>query len=383
MISTHSRGHARGGPPMVDMDRDPVVVFWEVTQACALACIHCRAEAQPKRHPLELTDEESMKVLEDLTRFDHMPIVVLSGGDPFMHPNLFKFVERGIELGLTMSVSPAATALLTRQRLQRLVDLGVSRISLSLDGSTAEAHDAFRRVDGSFERTLQGMADARDVGLEFQVNTTVTRQTVDDLPAVADLLVASGAVLWDVFMLVPTGRGQTDDVISAEEHERVFGWLYDLSGTVPYMVKTTLGQHYRRVQVLKRLVAEGKSDVELTPELVKSMYRGLPTNDGRGILFISHLGEVFPSGFLPVTAGNVRKESIVELYRNGDVFRTLRTPSQLKGKCGQCPFNEICGGCRARAYGATGDYLEPESFCVFQPPEAKSHATETARVTGS
>jgi radical SAM protein len=364
---------------MVDMDRDPVVVFWEVTQACALACVHCRAEAQPKRHPLELSDEESMQVLEDLTGFDHSPIVVLSGGDPFMHPNLFNMVERGVELGLTMSVAPAATALLTRQRLQKLVDLGVSRISLSLDGSTAEAHDAFRRVDGSFDRTMQGMALAREVGLEFQINTTVSRQTVDDLPAIAELLVSSGTVVWDVFMLVPTGRGKTDDVISPEEHERVFGWLYDMSGTVPYMVKTTLGQHYRRVQVLKRLAAEGKTDVELTPDFVKSMYRGIPTNDGRGILFISHLGEVHPSGFLPVTGGDVRKDSIVDVYRNAEIFRSLRSPSQLKAKCGRCPFNTICGGCRARAYGTTGDYLEHETFCVFQPGEG-AHATGDAKV---
>lgn len=368
-VNENGQPARRGGPPAVDMDRDPVVVFWELTLACALACRHCRAQAQPQRHPLELDTDECYRVLEELASFDHKPIVVLSGGDPFMRRDLFDLIERGKSLGLTMSVSPSATALVTRKRLRQLVELGVSRISLSLDGSSPESHDAFRGFAGSFQRTIDAMDDAKSVGLEFQINTTVTRDTVDDLPAIVDLVAKHGAALWDVFFLVPTGRAMLDDVMSAEEHERVFNWLSDISGDLPFMIKTTLGQPYRRVQVMRRLKAEGATSLP-SREQIKSMYRGIPTNDGKGIFFISHLGEVYPSGFMPISTGNVRKESPVEIYRNAKLFKSLRDPSTLQGKCGVCPFNAICGGCRARAYGTTGDPFDSEPFCVFQPAEA-------------
>jgi radical SAM protein len=359
-------------PRQVNIDRDPVVVFWEITLACALACRHCRALAQPKRSPLELSSRECFRVLEELTSFDHPPIVVLSGGDPFMRRDLFDLVEQGRSLGLPMSVAPSATALVTSQRLQRLKDLGVSRISLSLDGSGAAAHDSFRGVDGSFDLTMEAMSHARAAGLAFQVNTTVTRQVLEDLPAIAELVASSGAVLWDLFFLVPTGRAAAEDTISPEEHERVFGWLCDLSGQVSFSVKTTLGQHFRRVQVLRRLASEVESLDGLTPHRVRELYRGVPSNDGKGILFISHRGEVCPSGFLPISVGNVRRDSVVSLYRDSALFRSLRDPSALQGKCGRCPFNSICGGCRARAYAVTGDPLASEPYCIFQPDEAQS-----------
>ncbi len=364
-------------PRRVNIDRDPVVVFWEMTLACALACRHCRALAQPKRSPLELSASECIRVLEDLTSFDHAPIVVLSGGDPFMRRDLFDLVEHGIGLGLTMSVAPAATALATRQRFQRLKDLGVSRLSLSLDGSAAAAHDSFRGVEGSFNLTRKAMSNARAAGMAFQVNTTVTRQTVEDLPAIAELVASSGAMLWDLFFLVPTGRAAAEDTISPEEHERVFGWLCGLAEQVPFSLKTTLGQHFRRVQVLKRLASEGRGLDGLSPDQVRELYRGVPSNDGKGILFISHRGEVCPSGFLPISAGNVRRDSVVSRYRDSPLFRSLRDPSALQGKCGRCPFNVICGGCRARAYATTGDPLAAEPYCVFQPGEAESHAAQT------
>ncbi|MCH8063161.1 MAG: TIGR04053 family radical SAM/SPASM domain-containing protein [Chloroflexi bacterium] len=347
------------------LNRDPVVVFWEVTLACALACRHCRAEAQPRRHPLELSTKECHRVLDDLATFDRPPIVVLSGGDPFMRRDLFDIVEYGIGKELTMSVSPSATALLTRERLRRLNDLGVSRISLSLDGSTAAIHDDFRGVAGSFDRTMDGMKYAAEVGLSFQVNTTVSRPSLHDLPAIADLLKSTSVAVWDVFFLVPTGRASAEDVITADEHEGVFSRLYDLSKDAPYQVKTTLGQHYRRYQVLRRL--EGRSLNGLGAEDISALYPGVPSNDGKGILFISHLGEVYPSGFLPLSVGNVNRRSVVKMYRDSDLFRKLRDPSQLGGKCGRCPFNMICGGCRARAYADSGDPLGEEPYCAYQP----------------
>ncbi len=362
-------GPPKGMPDLdkLDLNRDPVVVFWEVTLACALACRHCRAEAQPRRNPLELSTDECHRVLDDLATFDRPPIVVLSGGDPFMRRNLSDIVEYGIARGLTLSVSPSATALLTKERLGKLAGLGVSRISLSVDGSMAATHDRFRGVPGSFDRTMDGMAYAAEVGLSFQVNTTVSRQTLHDLPAIADLLKSTSVAVWDVFFLVPTGRASAEDVITADEHEGVFGWLYDLSKEAPYQVKTTLGQHYRRYQVLRRLQAEGRSLNGLGANDISALYRGVPSNDGKGILFISHLGEVYPSGFLPLSVGNVKRRSVVELYRNSNLFQRLRDPSQLKGKCGRCFFNVICGGCRARAYADSGDAFGAEPYCAFQP----------------
>lgn len=345
-----------------------MVIFWELTLACALKCLHCRAEAQPKRHPLELSTEEGYRTLDELASFDHPPIVVLSGGDPFMRQDLFDLIEHGMSKGLTMSVSPSATALVTKRRLQRLKDLGISRISLSLDGSNAAIHDSFRGVSGSFDRTIEAMADASDVGLSFQVNTTVTRHSVRDLQNISGLLASSGAALWDLFFLVPTGRARAEDVISPDEHERVFNWLCDFSREAPFMMKTTLGMHFRRVQVQRRLAGEGRSTDGLSPEDVRGLYRGVPSNDGKGILFISHLGEIYPSGFLPLSAGNVRNDSVVKIYRESELFTSLRDPSALKGKCGRCPFNQICSGSRARAYAVTGDPLESEPYCAFQPP---------------
>ncbi|MCH7786758.1 MAG: radical SAM/SPASM domain-containing protein, partial [Chloroflexi bacterium] len=228
-------------------------------------------------------------------------------------------------------------------------------------------HDDFRGVSGSFQRTLDAMATSADVGLEFQVNTTVTRRTIADLPRIADILTDSGAVLWDLFFLVPMGRAQSEEVISAEDHERVFNWLCDLSSGAPFQVKTTLGMHYRRVQLQRRLAEQGQRSDELTSQQVQKLYRGVPSNDGKGIMFISHLGEVLPSGFLPIPSGNARRDSLVELYRESPLFKSLRDPIHLKGKCRQCPFNVICGGSRARAYAMTGDPLQAEPCCVFQP----------------
>lgn len=360
----------RKGPPAFDLDRDPFVVFWEITLACALACRHCRAEAQPKRHPLELTTEECFRVMDDLATFDRKPILVLSGGDPFMRRDIFELVEYGVGVGLTMSVSPSATALLTRERLQRLVALGVSRISLSLDGSNATKHDSFRGVEGSFDRTLQAMSDAAEVALSFQVNTTVSRHSLRDIPAIHALVASSGAAVWDVFFLVPTGRAQIKDVISPDEHEQLFHWLMEQSRTSPMQIKTTLAMHYRRVQVQERIKEMSLDASTMIPDAMKKLYRGVPSNDGKGILFISHLGEIYPSGFLPISAGNAKRDSVVDVYRNSELFRSLRDPASLKGKCGRCPFNVICGGCRARAYGATGDPFAEEPFCNFQPVAA-------------
>ncbi|MDA1258873.1 MAG: TIGR04053 family radical SAM/SPASM domain-containing protein [Chloroflexi bacterium] len=353
--------------PRVDVDRDPVVVFWEMTRACALACEHCRAEAQPKRHPLELSTDEGFKLLDRVAAFDHKPIIVLSGGDPFMRRDLFDIVERGVELGLTVSVSPSATALATKERFLKLVDLGVSRVSFSLDGPDAETHDVFRGFPGTFDRTLEMFRAAREVGLEFQVNTTITKRTRDYLPRMAELVAREGAVLWDLFLLVPVGRGLEASLMSPEQHEETFNWVVSQRADWPFMSKTTLGQPFRRVAIQRRIRAEGRNVEDMSPSEVRGMWPGPVTNDGKGIFFVSHMGNVYPSGFLPYRAGNVRTDDPVALYRNAPIFRSLRDPASLKGKCGVCPFNGVCGGSRARAYAMTGDPLGAEPCCPYVP----------------
>lgn len=365
-----AQSHAGRRPAISsDLDRDPVVIFWEVTRACALKCEHCRAKAQPKRHPLELDTEAALRVMEELTEFDTPPIVVLSGGDPFMRRDIFEIAAYGVKKGLTVSLSPSATALVTRDRLARLVDIGVRRVSFSLDGATARTHDSFRGFEGTFGRTATAFDMAKEAGLSFQVNTTVTRRTKPELPEVARVVEASGAAIWDLFFLVPTGRGLNSELISADEHDEVYNWILANQRGWRFRTKTTLGQPFRRAMLLKRFAsANGKDVGALTSQEIEAAWPGPPTNDGRGIFFISHLGEIYPSGFMPVSAGNVRTDSLVDVYRNSPTFRALRKSSLLKGKCGYCPFNVVCGGSRSRAYAMTGDMFAADPTCSFQPP---------------
>ena len=368
--------------PFADLDQDPFIAFWELTRACALRCEHCRAQAQPGRHPFELGTDECRRVVDDLAGFGQPPIVVLSGGDPFMRRDLFEIIEYARGRNITVAVAPSATALVTRERLERLSALGVSSISLSLDGASAETHDAFRGFRGAYERTLNIMRMARDTGLSFQVNTTVARTTRNDLSAMAGVVASGGASVWDFFFLVPTGRARPEDMLSPSGHEDLFNWLLDNAAQWPFRVKTTLAQHYRRAFILRRLQAGA---LDLVPEAARSAviaaWPGPATNDGRGVLFISHTGEIYPSGFLPVRAGNVRSDSLVHVYRDAPLFRQLRDTSALKGKCGRCIFNRVCGGSRARAYAVTGDPLASEPCCSYSP-ETRNEVDATSAAQG-
>jgi radical SAM protein len=373
-MNSHGRvtnSHTNSMPAISsDLDRNPVVIFWEVTRACALKCEHCHAKAQPKRHPLELDTAESLHVMDQFAEFDTPPIVVLSGGDPFMRRDIFEIAEYGIKKGLTISLSPSATALVTHDRLKRLVDIGVRRVSFSLDGANAATHDAFRGFPGTFDRTLAAFEAANDVGLSFQVNTMITRSTKPALPDIAEVVKQSGAVIWDLFFLVPTGRGLDLELMTADEHDEVYSWIMANQREWSFRAKTTLGQPFRRAMTLKRLTAGGRDLASISSDEIKAAWPGPPTNDGRGIFFISHLGEIYPSGFIPVSAGNVRKDSMVDVYRDSYVFTTIRDRSQLQGKCGVCPFNVICGGSRSRSYAMTGEMTAADPTCRFQPPVA-------------
>jgi radical SAM protein len=355
-----------------DFDKAPFTIAWEVTRACAYACVHCRANAQPQRHPLELTTEEGFRLIDRLAAFGNHPILIFTGGDPMMRRDLFDLIAYATEKGLRCSLTPTATALATKQRLEKARDAGIRRIALSLDAPRPAVHDDFRKVEGSWQRTMDILHRAHDVGLSVQVNTTVAKHNAHILPEMVPFIEEVGAVQWSVFFLVPTGRGQIDWMISAEEHERIFNWLYDLSQTAPFDIKATAAPMYRRVAIQRKRQELGE-DAPIAFQGAGFQYAdGLnrPTkgvNDGNGFLFISHLGEIEPSGFLPISAGNVRKDDVVEVYRNHPLFKDLRDPDKLKGRCRVCEFRDVCGGQRGRAYGVTGDYLETDPACVYVP----------------
>ena len=380
----------------IDFNQVPFLVIWEITQACHLACIHCRACAQPLRHPLELTTVEGFRLLDEIRRFGQ-PLLVLTGGDPLLRPEVFDFIAYGTEKGLRVTMTPSGTPLLTKANIMKAKEAGLKRLAISLDGSTAAIHDAFRQVIGSYDWTMQGVTAAREMGLPLQINTTMTRYNLKDLESLAAKMCELEITLWSVFFLVPTGRGKQEDELQPEEYEYVFHFLYDLSKHAPFDIKTTAAPPYRRV-VLQRTKAEpaikqssnqavkqSSHALRYTPQSPVTSHhspsRFQPgftmgsgigraakgVNDGNGFVFISHTGEIFPSGFLPISAGNVRKQSLVEVYRHSPLFTDLRDPDKLKGKCGVCEFRRVCGGSRARAYALSGDYLASDPSCIYQP----------------
>jgi radical SAM protein len=356
-----------------DFDLSPFTIAWEITRACAFACVHCRADAQHQRDPRELTTEEGFGLIDRFKAFGS-PILIFTGGDPMMRRDLFDLIAYATQVGLRCSLTPTATALPTEARLRKAKEAGIRRIALSLDAPSPEVHDAFRQVSGSWERTMRILRNAQAVGLSAQVNTTVTRHNVDLLPDMVRFVDEVGAVQWSVFFLVPTGRAQVEHMISPEAHEQVFGWLYELSKVALFDIKATAAPMYRRVAIeRKRAEAGGEGPVAFQGagfQYADGLDRPVKgVNDGKGFLFVSHLGEIMPSGFLPISAGDVRKDDVVEVYRNHSLFQDLRDVSKLKGKCGICEYREVCGGQRGRAYGVTGDYLETDPACAYEPAE--------------
>jgi radical SAM protein len=359
-----------------DFDQAPFTIAWEVTRACAFVCRHCRAEAQPRRHPDELTSEEALRLIDQIKEIGD-PILVITGGDPMMRRDLYDILAYAVEKGLRTSLTPTTTRLASAKALARVKDAGVRRVALSIDGPTPESHDAFRGFSGSFEIAKRIAKDIVSVGLSLQINTTVSRYNLELLEEMTQMVADMAAVQWSVFFLVPTGRGKADDMISALEHERVFHWLYDLSEQAPFDIKSTAAPAYRRV-VIERERDKGRPSVapgEMPRTLAGAGYRyqdGLNrpaqgVNDGKGFCFVSHTGDVCPSGFLPLPGGNIRQQSLTDVYRDSSLFRDLRQPDKLKGKCGRCEFRQVCGGSRARAYALTGDYLATDPSCAYDP----------------
>lgn len=363
-------GASRPRPEVFDVDFDqrPFTVAWELTRACALACVHCRAEAQPRRHPEELTTAEAFAVIDQLVDLAP-PVLVLTGGDPLMRPDLFQIAERAIGRGLRVAVSPTTTALVTRQRLARLRDLGVSMIHVSLDGADAETHDGFRGVVGTYRRAIDALRELQELGIATQVGTTLGRHNLHQLGQMAELVGGFGIRMWSLFFIVPTGRATAAQMMSADEAEAAWEWLADLSERAPFAVRTTAAPQYRRT-MLARARARGGGPVRLAGAGYQISEAAQATrmqgvNDGKGFLFIDHRGNLCPSGFLQVPAGNVRTHDVGEVYRDAPLFRTLRDPSALTGRCGRCDFSDLCGGSRARALAVTGSFLGEDPLCTL------------------
>lgn len=377
--------------PIYDRNLRPFMVIWETTQACDLACKHCRAESHPEHDPNELSYVEGKKLIDQILEFGTPnPMFVMTGGDPFKRDDIFELTEYAAQRGLPVALSPSGTPLLNSKSLERIQEAGCKAISLSLDGSNAEIHDTFRGVPGSFNWTVNGWKTARELGLKIQINTTVTRYNLYDLPDIFGLVREIGAMTWSVFFLVPTGRGLKEDEISPDEYEAVMHFLYDASKFIG--LKTTEGHHYKRV-VLQRAYLEKynlpvedyfplngvyTSLMDRLAEVVASQPDAQPARDhirrtpmhinaADGFVFVSLLGEVFPSGYLPMSGGNILNTSLKDIYQNSPMFQSLRNKEDLKGRCGKCEYNQVCGGSRSRAYAVTGDFLAEEPYCAYVP----------------
>ena len=345
-------GH--GGGPAWDFGQVPMLVAWELTRACALKCRHCRATAIPSRNPGELGLSDISRVLEELAGLHpHRPLLIFTGGDPTERPDLSEFLARSVSLGLVTAVSPSVTPRLTDAVIAEWARLGVHTVSISLDGPSAEVHDRFRGVPGTFDASLVAARSIVAHGLPLQVNTSISTETPGSLEAMAGLVRDLGARRWELFFVIGTGRARELPSLSAEATESVLVWLARHAPTAPYRITTVAAPQFRRVRE------------ELSPPGHRP--DGPAVKEARWFAFIDHLGNVAPNGYLPLAAGNVRTQSFSDIYRESPLFRVLRDASRLRGRCGRCPFREVCGGSRARAYAETGDILAEDPACPFRP----------------
>jgi radical SAM protein len=373
---------------IMDFNQRPFTVVWETTRACDLACLHCRAEANPQRSGDELTFEEAQALVQSVKAFGTpYPLFILTGGDPAKRPDIFDIISYARAEGLRVAMTPSATPLITRSAIQNFAQSGLARLGVSLDGKDTASHDGFRGVPGSFNHTLRILDWCAEFGLETQIHTTVTRHVLDDLPEITDLIAGRAIKLWALFLLIAVGRAARPEVrrlnLNARQFEALFHWMYELTQSAPFDVTPREGYHYRRVLLQRRaaelginvedLLAKAKtnrwapSDVAASARATRIVRAPLGVNDGKGILFVSHRGDVQPSGFLNLIGGNIRSQTLADIYRRSKVFVQLRDYTALKGKCGVCEFRSICGGSRARAFAVSGDPMRSDPYCVYQP----------------
>lgn len=369
-------------PGGFDFSERPFLVIWETTRACDLACVHCRASADPNPSPEELTHEEALRLIREVRQMG-TPILIFSGGDPLKRKNLEELIKYAKSLGLRTGAIPAVTPALTLDRIQALKNSGLDQIAFSLDSAIPEEHDRFRRVSGVFRHTLESVRCAHECGLAVQINSLVNVHNIETLDPLVNLVESLGVVFWEVFFLVPVGRGKELTLMDALKFEEAFRKIYELSQRVSFVIKVTEAPHYRRFCVEMEMKKAGldpkklkKEEIDLPAYLKrregpKATVGHAPSgvNAGKGFVFVSHQGEVFPSGFLPLEAGNLRTQSLPEIYRDSPLMQNLRNADLLKGRCGLCPFREICGGSRSRAYAITGDYLAEDPACAYQTEE--------------
>jgi len=342
----------------------PRLVFFELTEGCNLKCVHCRATAQPLRNKLELTTEEVYNILDQIAEFAD-PIVVLTGGEPLYRPDFFDIANHAVKKGLKVALATNGT-LIDNKIASRIKEIGIKRAAISLDGAAKETHDGFRGIEGAFDMALSGAKHLQDNGVDVQFNTTISKHNVDEIEDILKLSIEKKAVALHLFMLVPVGCGiqiADNQMLPAEQYEDVLSWFYEQSRVVPLEIKATCAPHYYRI--IRQKAKERGERVTFQSHGMAAMTKGCLA--GTGVFFISHQGKVQPCGYLPVQAGDLRKESVADVWNNSQVFKTLRDPSKLEGKCGICEYQNVCSGCRARAYYEKGNYMAEEPYCIYQP----------------
>ncbi|MDP2646766.1 MAG: heme b synthase [Desulfobacterales bacterium] len=339
------------------------LVAWEITRNCNLSCIHCRASATQGPYSGEISTDGAFHLLDQIAQVGS-PIIILTGGEPLLRSDIFDITRHGTDRGLKMVMAPNGT-LITKKIAEQLAQAGIKRISVSLDGASEQSHDSFRGVKGAFQGALNGIRFAQDAGIEFQINTTITKANLEQIPRIQQLAENLGAAAHHIFLLVPTGRGKyiTDQEISASEYEDTLNWFYDQQKTTSLQLKATCAPHYYRI--LRQRTKEEGASISVKTHGMDAVTRGCL--GGTGFCFISHTGIVQPCGFLHLNCGDVNQTSFEDIWRHSEVFQSLRDTDQLKGKCRICEFRKVCSGCRARAYEATGDYLAEEPLCSYQP----------------
>jgi AdoMet-dependent heme synthase len=346
----------------------PRLVFWELTTGCNLRCIHCRANATELMSPHDLSYAECRGVIDQIAQFAPL-ILVLSGGEPLWRRDVFDLAEYATSKNIRVALATNGT-LVDEAMAHRIKDAGIERVAISLDGSDHQTHDSFRGHAGAFEAAIYGIKCLKEIGVSTQINTTASQHNAHQLPDILKLAQALGVDAFHLFLLVPVGCGLTiaeDQSIQGEESEKILNWFYDRSLDSGLELKATCAPHYYRIARQRRAEARraGHAVPEIATHGMNAMTRGCLA--GTGVCFISHRGEIFPCGYLQVAAGDLRKQKFSEIWAQAKIFEDLRNPSLLEGKCGPCKFKQVCLGCRARAYGVTGNYLAEEPFCIHQP----------------
>ncbi|MDA0525230.1 heme b synthase [Methanococcoides alaskense] len=345
------------------MVKPPRIIAWELTWGCNLACVHCRGSSTSEIPEGELSTSEAKHFVDEIVEMGD-PILILTGGEPLVRKDVYEIARYATDKGLRVALATNGT-LLNDDVVKKLKDAGVQRVSISIDGSTAQTHDDFRGVPGAFESTMRGIEYLKAGGLGFQINTTITKRNVDEIPAILEIATKIGAEAHHIFLLVPTGRGKEleNEEIPPAEYERVLNWFYDQQKHVKIQLKATCAPHYFRI-MRQRAKREG-TEVTVKTHGYEAMTRGCL--GGISFCFVSSTGDVQPCGYLPVVAGNVKENSFKEIWEDSVLFNDLRDYDKLGGKCGRCSYKSVCGGCRARAYAATGDYMAEEPYCIYNP----------------